>query len=121
MTEMFSSRIPHIFFVYGLAFFALGLALALELGRSLDSRFKRTLRPLVVFGLVHGFHEWFEMFVIIGRQTYGFVPSHRLEWVRLAILALLASSVFSVAASLQTPWQSPWLYQFWRFLGWISG
>ena len=98
MTEMFSSRIAHIFFVYGLAFFALGLALALELSRALDSRFKRTLRPLVVFGLVHGFHEWFEMFEIIGRQTYGFVPSHRLEWVRLAILAFsfVSLSAFGV-------------------------
>jgi hypothetical protein len=37
------------------------------------------------------------------------------------VLVLLACSVFSVFASLQTPWQSPWLYQFWSFLGWISG
>lgn len=44
-------------------------------------------------------------------------PGARL-W-RAAISLLLASSVFSVAASLSTPWQSPWLYQFWRFLGWI--
>ncbi len=39
------------------------------------------------------------------------------RWVGLL---LLASSTFSVAASLQTPWQSPWIYQFWRFLGWIA-
>ena len=37
------------------------------------------------------------------------------------VLVLLACSIFSVFASLQTPWQSPWLYQFWSFLGWISG
>ena len=42
------------------------------------------------------------------------------RWQRMGMVALLAMSVFSVSASLQTPWQSPWLYQFWQFLGWIS-
>ncbi|TWT67439.1 cytochrome d ubiquinol oxidase subunit II [Allorhodopirellula solitaria] len=38
----------------------------------------------------------------------------------LVVLGLLAASVFSVSASLESPWQSPWLYQFASFLGWIS-
>ena len=42
------------------------------------------------------------------------------RWRRVGMMVLLASSVFSVAASLQTPWQSPWLYRFWQFLGWLS-
>jgi hypothetical protein len=42
------------------------------------------------------------------------------RWKRGLLLVLLASSVFSVSTSLQSPWQSPWLYRFWRFLGWIS-
>ncbi len=33
---------------------------------------------------------------------------------------LLGWSLFSVAASLQTPWQHPWIYRFWVFLGWIA-
>jgi signal transduction histidine kinase len=95
---VFTSRIPHIFFVYGLAFFALGLALALDLGRTLDSRFKRALWPLVIFGLVHGFHEWFEMFALIGQQTSGFVPSTGLEWTRVIVLgfSFLALSAFGL-------------------------
>lgn len=41
--------------------------------------------------------------------------------VRRGLLySLLALSVFSMSASLDSPWQSPWLYQFWQFLGWIS-
>ena len=39
---------------------------------------------------------------------------------RFASLTLLAFSFFSVATALQTPWQSPWLYRFWLFLGWIE-
>lgn len=37
----------------------------------------------------------------------------------LAVL-LLAASVFSMSTALQSPWQSPWLYRFWVFLGWIA-
>ncbi len=35
-------------------------------------------------------------------------------------IALLAGSVFSVATSLDSPWQSPWLYRFASFLGWLG-
>lgn len=98
MSEVFASRLPHIFLLYGLAFFALGLAVSLELGRVIESRFKRALRALAVFGLVHGFHEWFEMFEIVGRQTYDFVAPTWLEWIRLVVLAFsfLALSAFGL-------------------------
>jgi signal transduction histidine kinase len=98
MSDVFASRLPHIYLLYGLAFFALGLAVSLELGRVLESRFKQALRPLAVFGLVHGFHEWFEMFEIVGHQTYGFVAPTWLEWIRLVVLAFsfLALSAFGL-------------------------
>jgi signal transduction histidine kinase len=105
MREVFSARLPHIYLLYGLAFFVLGLAVALELGRTLDSRFKRALRPLVVFGVVHGFHEWFEMFELIGEQTYGFVPPTWLDWIRVAVLAFsfLSLSAFGLGMLRPSP------------------
>jgi signal transduction histidine kinase len=105
MIELLSSRLPHIYFVYGLSFFALGLALALELGRTLESRFRRALVPLVVFGLMHGFHEWFEMFELIGQLTYGFVPSAGLEWVRVIILAFSFLSLSAFGLGMLRPSQ----------------
>lgn len=42
------------------------------------------------------------------------------RWRRIALQIMLALSVFSMSTALQSPWQSPWLYQFWQFLGWIS-
>ena len=42
------------------------------------------------------------------------------RWRRIALQVMLALSVFSMSTALQSPWQSPWLYQFWEFLGWIS-
>ncbi|MCA9138249.1 MAG: hypothetical protein KDB00_15865 [Planctomycetales bacterium] len=41
-------------------------------------------------------------------------------WGRWLSISLLAASVFSVSTSLDGPWQSPWLYRFWVFLGWIE-
>ncbi|MFK8113115.1 MAG: hypothetical protein AB8B91_12985, partial [Rubripirellula sp.] len=39
---------------------------------------------------------------------------------RNAVKVMLAFSVFSVSTALSGPWQSPWIYQFWSFLGWIE-
>jgi hypothetical protein len=63
---MDSLQIGLVFFVYGLAFFSMGLATALEAGRVTDRRLSRALRFLGIFGLLHGLHEWVEMFEIVG-------------------------------------------------------
>jgi len=39
---------------------------------------------------------------------------------RGTLYAMLALSVFSMSASLESPWQSPWIYRFWQFLGWLG-
>lgn len=58
-----------IYFLYGLAFFSMGLLVAMEGGRSADDRLRKALRPLVGFGLVHATHEWLQMFVLISRPN----------------------------------------------------
>lgn len=92
-TEFFTTRLPHIYFVYGLAFFALGLAVTLEIGRAKPTRFSRAMWPLAFFGLVHGSHEWIEMFAIMGRQTYGFEPSSGFATLRLFLLVISFASL----------------------------
>ncbi len=84
-----------IYFIYGLAFFSMGLQVAVEGGRSSDLRLRRALRPLAAFGLIHGAHEWFEMFQHI-TLAYGFdVSGPLVAGVRLSILAF---SFISLAA-----------------------
>ena len=51
-----------IFFFYGLAFFSMGLVITLEAARGADARLRHGLRALAWFGLLHGSHEWVEMF-----------------------------------------------------------
>lgn len=80
-------------FFYGLAFFSMGLLVAMEGGRSTDARLRMALRPLAGFGLVHAAHEWMTMFMAMGHVT------GRLEaWYPLAELAVLAFSFLSLSA-----------------------
>lgn len=76
-----------IYFFYGLAFFTLGVALALASRQVSVFRFVEAIRPLSMFGLMHAAHEWIEMFQQIRLQTSGQAPSPGEEWVRLAVLA----------------------------------
>ncbi len=63
-----------IFFFYGLAFFSMGLAITLEAGRGADARLRHGLRALALFGLVHGAHEWIEMF-----ERLELLPGHAID------------------------------------------
>ncbi len=86
ISAFFVENIVIIFFFYGLAFFTLGLALALASRRVSEFTFVRAIRPLALFGLLHGCHEWVEMFQQIAAQTGGYTPTLWHEFFRLALL-----------------------------------
>jgi len=85
-----------VFFVYGLAFFGMGLAMAMEAGRSSVLAEARVLRPLAGFGLIHGMHEWLESYVLqaasLGTPLPGWLP-----WLRLGLLISSFSSLLMFA------------------------
>ncbi len=81
-------NIVAVFFFYGLAFFSLGLALALAGRRASKSKFARAIPAFAGFGIVHGSHEWFEMFQKIAAFTSGHVPTIVEEAIRLVVLAV---------------------------------
>jgi len=82
-----------IYFIYGLAFFSMGLLVAVEGGRASDVRLRRALPPLAGFGFVHALHEWMEMYVLMGHPSNLEVS---LLWgIQLATLAF---SFISLAA-----------------------
>jgi nitrate/nitrite-specific signal transduction histidine kinase len=85
-------RLALVFFVYGLAFFAMGLAIALESRRPGDLRLSRPLRYLAAFGLLHAAVEWLDMW-LIGRGAAG--PSA--PALRILRLAIFAVSTFALA------------------------
>lgn len=74
-----------VFFIYGLAFFCMGVALVLEAGRSPLLAGAKVLLPLALFGILHGIHEWLEMALQAG-DWLGFQLPSELVWLRLALL-----------------------------------
>jgi signal transduction histidine kinase len=97
---MSSFLLAIVYFFYGLAFFCMGLIIVIEGGRAKDDRLRKGLRPLAVFGLIHGIHEWLEMFLII-----EFMPGEFWIWesIRLALLAFSFLSLTACGVSLLSP------------------
>lgn len=76
-----------IFFIYGLAFFTMGVALALEAMRAPILAERRVLRPLAIFGMMHGIHEWMEIILLQG-VWLGLPFPAELNWLRVGLLAV---------------------------------
>jgi signal transduction histidine kinase len=90
LAQTFLENIEIVFFFYGLSFFCMGLAVLLESGRSAaEFDFAKALRPLGVFGLIHGSHEWFEM-LLISRPELAVGSCN--SWISLIRIILLATS-----------------------------
>ena len=83
-----------LYFIYGLSFFCMGLTMALEAGRSPLLAEARILRPLAAFGLLHGMHEWMEIFMLYGERLGYSIPN----FLIMFRLLLLAISFVSLAA-----------------------
>jgi len=98
-----SNALIWIFFVYGLAFFCMGLAILLEIGHISDRRLQFALRFLAAFGLVHGAHEWMEMFQLIGISPLQALEPDQLDIVRVFVLALSFLALAAFGAALLFP------------------
>jgi signal transduction histidine kinase len=89
MVDFFLKNIVGVYFFYGLSFFSMGLAVLLEVGHSSELDFAQALKPLAGFGLVHGSHEWFEMFLLMdGNLNIASYPT----WISITRLVMLGAS-----------------------------
>jgi signal transduction histidine kinase len=91
-----------VYFLYGLSFFSMGLAVLLEVDRSSKLDFASALIPLAGFGLVHGSHEWIEMFLIIHPEfqenpLYDIVGPGRIVLLAISFFFLLSFGVKLIA------------------------
>ena len=84
-----------VYFFYGLSFFSMGLAVLLEVGRSSELDFARALRSLAGFGIIHGGHEWIEMFILIHPDVeatfiYEYIGIGRVILLAISFLFLIS-------------------------------
>jgi len=61
-----SNHLLPVFFVYGLAFFSLGLAASIQHAEDSTFRLRDCLWSLAAFGFLHGMSEWADMFKALG-------------------------------------------------------
>jgi len=111
VSAFFVRNIIVVFFLYGLAFFALGLALLLAARRKSEFRFAQAIRPLAAFGILHGLHEWYEMYQKYAALTGGYTPALWEEMVRLTFLVasfvgLLAFGITLLNPAPDKPWRT---------------
>jgi signal transduction histidine kinase len=86
-SSFWDAAIIPIFFVYGLAFYSLGLTLWVESGRVSELGFARSMRLMAAFGLLHGVHEWLDMLECGLALFYCTSLPVALIWFRVALLA----------------------------------
>jgi signal transduction histidine kinase len=84
-------NITLVYFIYGLAFFSMGLAMLFGSVRSPILAEGRVLRPLAAFGIIHGCHEWIEMFLIGGLIEIR--DPVLWNWLRAGILVISFTSL----------------------------
>ncbi len=96
-------RLAFVFFIYGLAFFAMGLAIALESRRPSELLLSRPLRYLAAFGLLHGLVEWIDMWLILPGAPHAAAFAFRILRLVLFALSTMALAQFGadVIASIQ--------------------
>lgn len=82
------NRIP-VFFLYGLVFFVMGLAIVLRSRRHSRLEMAQGLGWLGAFGLAHGLHEWGAIFIPI-QATYLNTAAINFFFVLQAILLVLS-------------------------------
>jgi PAS domain S-box-containing protein len=79
-----------VWFIYGLAFFVLGLTILVYPKRDSQFDLARCIWLVGVFGIVHGLNEWLDMFIVVGGPFPPGFPE------RARMLTLPASFFFLV-------------------------
>lgn len=80
-----------LYFFYGLAFFFLGVSIAVKEMKESKLKLAGCLWLLAGFGFTHGAHEWLELYLLLQKQ---YISVREIFWARLAILFALVLSFF---------------------------
>src|SRR5512142_1266341 len=126
LQEFFQLNRPLVLFVYGQTFFVMGLAIFLQSRRHSRLRLARDLRWLAAFGILHGAHEWGDIFIPI---QSAYLPRPYIDLLLTIHTVLLALSFTCLlifgAVTLDQRW--PWALKvviaaavLWGGLFWVT-
>jgi nitrate/nitrite-specific signal transduction histidine kinase len=88
-----------VFFVYGLAFFSMGFAVALESRKSSGLRLAASLPYLAAFGILHALVEWSDMMTLIQSADAG-ASLEPLRVVRTVLFGIAGGALLQFGAGL---------------------
>src|SRR5512135_2463962 len=106
--QFFVINRPILLFVYGQTFFILGLAIFLQSRRHSRLRLARDLRWLAAFGILHGAHEWGDVFIPI-QGTYLPQPYVDLLFTFHTLLLALSFTCLLIFGAVTLDERWPWL------------
>lgn len=114
-----------VYSVYGQVFFTMGVILAIQSLRHSRLRLAQALPWLALFGILHGLHEWGDVFIPI-QATYLSAPLIKLLHVgQVFLLALSFLCLFQFGISTLEPLPPRWRWAFWLpagvFVFWLLG
>jgi len=107
ITDFLVHNMIAVYFCYGLAFFTMGLALAMTSRQTSRLRFARAIPYMAAFGIIHGLHEWYEMGQHIAVETQRHIVGWPEEIVRLALLIFSFIMLLCFAVQLFMPAKVP--------------
>jgi signal transduction histidine kinase len=101
--DLFGVNHEIIYFIYGLTFFILGLAIALQSRHSSRLELARSLTWLAAFGFLHGFHEWGDLFIPL--QAVYLAPGlvRVLHYIHILLLAASFTCLYGFGLALLEP------------------
>jgi len=103
LRELFALNHDVILFVYGLVFFVLGLAIALQSRRYSRLELARSLSWLAAFGFAHALHEWGDLFIPLQANYLSPPVVQLLNVLQLLLLAVSFACLFEFGAALLRP------------------
>ena len=108
LRNFFDINYELIIFAYGLVFFVLGLAIALQSRQRSRLRLAQSLGWLSIFGITHGLHEWGHLFIPIQASYMNHAGTAVLQAFQTLLLGISFVALFAFGTDLyRTQW--PWL------------
>jgi signal transduction histidine kinase len=101
--NLFTVNHEIIYFVYGLTFFVLGLAIALQSRHSSHLDLARSVNWLAAFGFLHGFHEWGDLFIPLQAEYLAPRIILYLQYIHLLLLAVSFACLYGFGLALLEP------------------
>ena len=104
--QWFQNNLDIVFFVYGLSFVVMGLAISFQPKKESEFSIAKILWLLAFFGITHGINEWLDMWAIIRGQNRGL---DLVRWFALVIsyffLFEFGRRIFRITSSKCPSWR----------------